>query len=187
MKLSSLLSVFSTFLLVSALPATEKRDASVAAVAEEAKREAAPMIPTEPSGSSVDACWIKLSCTFAQIEAMPMQKRLDFVRYIENVHLASIGAQRQIEAIAGVIEFFIKFNLGAPGGWISRVDAGIIEGQMRGAAMTLGYSQADGGNPGSAKWKTFFTGIKEGTLKDRGVSAQTQIICFDADADLGSR
>ncbi|KAL9625841.1 MAG: hypothetical protein Q9160_000161 [Pyrenula sp. 1 TL-2023] len=169
MKLSSILSVLSISLLASALPATEKRDASVAAVAEEAKREAAPMIPTEPSGGGgVDACWVKLSCTYAQIEAMSMQKRLDFVRYIENVHLASIGAQKQIEAIAGVVEFFIKFSLGAPGGWISRVDAGIIEGQMRGAAMTLGYSQADGGNPGSAKWKAFFTGIKEGTLKDRG-------------------
>lgn len=162
-------SLLSVCLFASALPTSERRDASVSLTTID-KREAAPMIPSEPSGGGVDACWIKLSCTYAEIEKMSMQKRLDFVRYIENVHLTSIGAQKQLEAICGVIEFFLKFNLGAPGGWISRVDAGIVEGQMRGAAMVLGYSQADGGNPGSVKWKTFFQGIKEGTLKDRGVS-----------------
>lgn len=168
MKLFNVFPLITFFLLASALPATDKRDASTPAVAV-VEREAAPMLPSEPSGGGVDACWVKLSCTYAEIEAMSMQKRLDFVRYIESVHLASIGSQKQLEAICGVIEFFIKFNLGAPGGWISRVDAGIVEGQMRGAAMALGYSQADGGNPGSVKWKTFFQGVHSGSLKDRSV------------------
>lgn len=78
--------------------------------------------------------------------------------YMQTDHFAPLNASDRFRAIEGVIVFFLGENLGAPGSWISYVDAGIVEGIQRGGAIALGYSTETGGNPGSQVWATYFAG-----------------------------
>jgi hypothetical protein len=81
-----------------------------------------------------------------------------------------LKSSNQFRAIEGVITFFLSKNLGAPNSWISYVDTGIVEGIQRGGAMALGLSTDTGRNPGSALWRDFFVGQRDGTFKTRKVS-----------------
>ncbi|KAI9744696.1 MAG: hypothetical protein M1835_002677, partial [Candelina submexicana] len=155
MKPAAILSVFGLSALTVALPAIVERDASPS-----------PRVPPD-DGPSVPACWISLSCTFKEIEATSMSSRLDYVRYMQYAHFGPLKADNQFRAIEGVIEFFISEKLGAPGTWVSYVDAGIVEAIQRGGANALGLSTATGGNPGSEKWASFLTRRKNGGLTDR--------------------
>ncbi|KAI9890593.1 MAG: hypothetical protein M1814_003791 [Vezdaea aestivalis] len=72
-----------------------------------------------------------------------------------------------MQAIEGVIIFFMNKGLGAPGTWVSYVDAAIVEGIQRGGAIALGFSDAQGGNPGSVKWADFMRRMKNNQLGER--------------------
>lgn len=99
-----------------------------------------------------------------------MDTRLEFVRYMQAVHFGKLNSANQFRPIEGVITFFIDENLGSPGSWVSYVDAGIVEAIQRGGAIALDLGTFDGGNPGSPKWNTFLTEMKNGELDDRNVS-----------------
>jgi hypothetical protein len=117
------------------------------------------------------ACQADLSCTFADIQSGTMQERLTFVEYMQTDHFGPLNASDRFRAIEGVIVFFLGKNLGAPGSWISYVDAGIVEGIQRGGAIALGYSTETGGNPGSEVWAQYFAGQRRpGGYPDRQVS-----------------
>lgn len=127
------------------------------------------MIPVG-DGPGVPSCWVKLKCSFHQIEAMSLPTRLSYVRYIES-RFAPLHAGTQFRAIEGVIEFFISKGLGGQGTWVSYVDAGIVEGIQRGGAIALGIGTSKGGNPGSALWADFLTKEKNQQLKNRNVNS----------------
>jgi hypothetical protein len=99
-----------------------------------------------------------------------MQERLDYVRYMQSEYFGPLNSDDQFRAIEGVISFFIEKHLGAPGSWVSYVDAAIVEAIQRGGAIALGKSTDDGGNPGSVPWADFLTQMKAGSLSDRDVS-----------------
>lgn len=120
--------------------------------------------PTPPSWPE---CRKTLSCTFAQIEKTSMQERLDYVRYMQSDHFGPLKSGNQFRAIEGVIRFFMGKNLGAPGTWVSYVDAGIVEGIQRGGAVALGLSTEDGNNPGTRLWADFLRKMKAGSLNNR--------------------
>lgn len=136
------------------------------------KNAPAPPAPSPPvqDPNEWPACQKKLSCTFAQIAASSMASRLAYVRYMQSNFFGRLKAGNQYRAIEGVIVFFERYKLGPPQSWISYVDAGIVEGIQRGGAIVLGMSTNTGGNPGSEKWATFLRGMRDGKLKDRGVS-----------------
>lgn len=96
-----------------------------------------------------------------------MQERLDYVRYMQSDHFGPLRCGNQFRAIEGVIRFFIDERLGAPGTWVSYVDAGIVEGIQRGGAIALGLSTNDGGNPGSARWADFMRKMRDGAFSSR--------------------
>jgi hypothetical protein len=83
-----------------------------------------------------------------------------------------LNAGTQFRAIEGVIMFFQSKGLGAPGTWVSYVDAGIVEGIQNGGAIALGMGTGTGGNPGSEKWADFLRRMGKGELGDRDVSAR---------------
>lgn len=116
------------------------------------------------------ACQQTLSCTFDQIQSSTMPARLTYVQYMQSNFFGPLHSSTQFGAIEGVIEFFISKNLGAPGGWISYVDTGIVEAIQRGGANALGLSTATGGNPGTALWRDFFIGQRDGAYTTRQVS-----------------
>lgn len=66
-----------------------------------------------------------------------------------------------------MITFFRDRGLGAPGTWVSYVDAGIVEGIERGIAIALGRSGDGFGNPGSARWASYLTRLSRGELAAR--------------------
>lgn len=121
-------------------------------------------IPSRPS------CWADLSCDFMEIESMSLEMRIRFIRYMEGLYV-QLNSGNQFRAIEGTIQFFINEGLGRPGTWISYVDAGIVEGIERGGAIALGLGTDDGGNPGSRKWASFLTKMKNRELNDRDVGS----------------
>jgi hypothetical protein len=87
---------------------------------------------------------------------------------------SAFGALRagdQFRAIEGVIIFFQRKGLGAPGSWVSMVDAAIVEAVQRGGAIALGVAPATatGGNPGTALWVAFLRTRKAGGFPNRDV------------------
>lgn len=112
-------------------------------------------------------CAAALDCTAADIDLMTMAERLEFVRTMQSGPGAQLGVTDRWRNIEGVITFFRDHDLGAPGTWVSYVDAGIVEGIERGIAIALGRSDDGFGNPGSARWATYVTGVAEGTWTTR--------------------
>jgi len=113
-------------------------------------------------------CAAALDCTAEDINLMTMAERLEFVRAMQSGPGAELGVTDRWRNIEGVITFFRDKGLGAPGTWVSYVDAGIVEGIERGLAIALGRSTDGFGNPGSALWATYITGVAEGSFATRG-------------------
>ena len=112
-------------------------------------------------------CAASLDCTAAEIDRMGMAERLEFLRLVQSGPAAGLGAADRWRNIEGVILFFRDHGLGAPGTWISHVDAGILEGIERGVAIALGRSTDGFGNPGSARWAEYLTRLHRGELTAR--------------------
>jgi hypothetical protein len=109
------------------------------------------------------ACQSTLQCTFWDIESASVQARLDYMRYMQTAHFAPLNATDRFRAIEGVLLFFLGESIGAPGSWVSHVDAGIIEGIQSGAAASLGQeiavsSPPADNNPGISVWADYFAG-----------------------------
>ena len=104
-------------------------------------------------------CAAALDCTAEEIDRMTMAERLEFVRDMQSGPGAQLGVTDRWRNIEGVITFFRDRQLGPPGTWVSYVDSGIVEGIERGIAMALGWSTDGFGNPGSAKWASYITGV----------------------------
>ncbi len=115
-----------------------------------------------------ESCAASLTCTVTDIDSLSMTERLTFVRALESGPASQLGASDRWHNIEGIIEFFRDQQLGAPGSWISYVDAGILEGIERGTAIALGQSADDFGNPGSALWASYLTRLSRGELNVRG-------------------
>jgi hypothetical protein len=123
-----------------------------------------------PASAAVRAdCASTLDCTVADIDQLSMAERLEFVRDMQSGPAAALGATDRWRNIEGVITFFRDHGLGAPGTWVSYVDAGIVEGIQRGIAIALGRSADTGGNPGSAKWGSYLTRLSTGQLSTRAL------------------
>lgn len=113
-------------------------------------------------------CAAALDCTAEDINLMTMAERLTFVRAMQSGPGAQLGVTDRWRNIEGVITFFRDKGLGAPGSWVSYVDAGIVEGIERGLAIALGRSADDFGNPGSRLWADYITGVAQGSFATRG-------------------
>ncbi|MGW4113036.1 hypothetical protein ACWEFJ_19380 [Actinosynnema sp. NPDC004786] len=114
-------------------------------------------------------CAAALDCTAAQIDRLDMAQRLEFLRLVQSGHAAGLGASDRWRNIEGVLAFFRDRGLGAPGTWVSHVDAAILEGIERGVALALGRSTDGFGNPGSARWADYLTRLDRGELTARNV------------------
>lgn len=126
----------------------------------------APSTASAASRTPAD-CAAALDCTAAEIDRMTMDDRLELVRALQRGPAAAFGATDRWRNIEGVIAFFRDRGLGAPGTWVSHVDAGIVEGIERGIAIALGRSTDGFGNPGSAKWADYLLRLQRGDLAGR--------------------
>ncbi|GAB2677767.1 hypothetical protein GCM10027271_43360 [Saccharopolyspora gloriosae] len=116
------------------------------------------------------SCAAALDCSALELERLPLSERLVFVRAIQDEIAAEyIPGFRHWRNIEGVIRFFDENGFGAPGTWVSYVDAAILEGVERGAAIALGRSEDDFGNPGSELWADYLRRSHRGELTDRWV------------------
>lgn len=131
-------------------------------------------------------CTSTLDCSYDEINAMSMPERLDFVRDMQSGPASTLGAPDRWRNIEGVISFFVDHNLGAPGTWVSYVDAGIVEGIQRGVAIALGRSTDTGGNPGSAKWASYLTRLSTGQLTTRAAHDRAWSEAEQASTEYGN-
>lgn len=116
-------------------------------------------LPAAPAAADTPtSCAVTLDCTAEDINRMTMNERLTFVRAMQSGHGADLGVSDSWRNIEGVITFFRDKGLGAPGTWVSYVDAGIVEGIERGLAIARDPSADDFGNPGSQLWADYITG-----------------------------
>lgn len=139
-----------------------------------------------PAAVAAPSCTSTLDCTVAEINEMSMAERLDFVRDMQSGPGAQLGATDRWRNIEGVITFFRDRGLGAPGTWVSYVDAGIVEGIQRGMAIALGWSTETGGNPGSAKWASYLTRLSTGQLTTRAAHDRAWSEAEQASTEYGN-
>lgn len=139
-----------------------------------------------PAAVAAPSCTSTLDCSVAEINGMSMAERLDFVRDMQSGPGASLGATDRWRNIEGVIAFFRDRGLGAPGTWVSYVDAGIVEGIQRGMAIALGWSTETGGNPGSAKWASYLTRLSSGQLTTRAAHDRAWSEAEQASTEYGN-
>ncbi|HEX2130278.1 MAG TPA: hypothetical protein VHH15_01865 [Actinophytocola sp.] len=130
-------------------------------------------------------CVAALDCTAEDINLMTMAERLEFVRGMQSGPGALLGVTDRWRNIEGVITFFRDKGLGAPDSWVSYVDAGIVEGIERGLAIALGRSTDDFGNPGSALWAAYVTGVAEGSFATRGAHDRAWSAAEQASTEYG--
>ncbi len=122
----------------------------------------------ERTGTPLD--YTALDYTASELDALPLTERLTFIRAVQDrVAAEYIPGFRHWRNIEGIIRFFAENGFGAPGSWISYVDAGILEGIERGTAIALGLSEDDFGNPGSKLWAEYLRRMRRGELADRWV------------------
>jgi hypothetical protein len=140
-------------------------------------RATVPRTPTD--------CAASLDCTAADIDQLNMAERLELVRALEAGPAATLSATDRWRSIEGVITFFRDHRLGAPGSWVSYVDAGIVEGIERGIANALGRSTDGFGNPGSARWARYLTRLSTGELANRSVHDRAWSEAEQASTDHG--
>jgi hypothetical protein len=115
-----------------------------------------------------------LDCRALDINEMTMADRLAFVRGLEAGHASRVVAGfNRWRNIEGILEFFRDHDLGAPGTWVSYVDAGILEAIERGTAIATGLSADDFGNPGSKLWASYLDRLARGELTVRSVHDRT--------------
>lgn len=112
-------------------------------------------------------CAASLDCTAEDINLLSMPQRLELVRTMSAGPAESLSAADRWRNLEGVLAFFADHRLGAPGSWVSYVDAGIVEGIERGIAIALGRASDGFGNPGSARWARYLTRLSTGELGNR--------------------
>jgi hypothetical protein len=142
-------------------------------------------VTASAAGRTPVECAAALDCTVAEINLMSMDGRLEFVRLMQSGPAAQLGAADRWGNIEGVITFFRDHGMGAPGTWVSYVDAGIVEGIERGIAIALGRSQDEFGNPGSRKWAIYLTRLHTGELSVRNVHDKAWSEAEQASTDHG--
>ncbi|MGB3444476.1 MAG: hypothetical protein WBA97_37535 [Actinophytocola sp.] len=139
-----------------------------------------------PVAVAAPSCTSTLDCSAAEIDGMSMAERLEFVRDMQSGPAVALGATDRWRNIEGVITFFRDRGLGAPGTWVSYVDAGIVEGIQRGIAIALGWSTDTGGNPGSAKWASYLTRLSTGQLTSRAAHDRAWSEAEQASTEYGN-
>ncbi|MBK1785888.1 hypothetical protein [Prauserella cavernicola] len=114
-------------------------------------------------------CATTLDCSLAEIDAMTMPDRLEFLRAMSEGPAADIvgGHAPRWGNIEGIIAFFAAHEMGASGTWVSYVDAGILEGIERGIAIASGRGTDTFGNPGSLSWASYLQRLRDGELESR--------------------
>jgi hypothetical protein len=137
---------------------------------------------------SASDCLVRLDCRAVDINEMTVADRLAFVRGLEAGRASQVVAGfNRWRNIEGVLEFFLDHNLGAPGTWISYVDAGILEGIERGTAIATGLSADDFGNPGSKLWSSYLDRLRRGELTERSVHDRAWGDAEQASTDYATR
>lgn len=136
--------------------------------------------------SAAPDCTSTLDCGLDEINEMSMLQRLEFVRDMQSGPAATLRAPDRWRNIEGVITFFVDRGLGAPGTWVSYVDAGIVEGVQRGIAIALGWSTDTGGNPGASKWASYLTRLSSGQLTTRAAHDRAWAEAEQASTEYGN-
>lgn len=133
-------------------------------------------------------CARTLDCTALELDRLPLSERLVFVRAVQDEIAAEyVPGFRHWRNIEGIIRFFAENGFGAPGSWVSYVDAGILEGVERGAAIALGRSADDFGNPGAPLWADYLHRLHRGELAQRWVHDPAWSAAEQASTEHGVR
>ena len=123
--------------------------------------------PGVPRPRSGDDCALTLSCTIADFQAMSIPERTRFATAFDRLYGRRLTTGGRFANVGGVLRFFDDDGLGGQGTWVSWVDASILHGFERGAAMQLGRPGGSQGNPGADAWERYFS-HQQSTSGDSG-------------------
>lgn len=148
--------------------------------------------PISPSaraeGLDGRSCASTLDCTAQELERMPIDERLVFIRALQDrVAEEYVPGFQHWRNIEGLLTFFKEKGMGAPGTWVSHVDAFDLEAIERGVAMALGESSDAFGNPGAPLWADYLNRMRRGELADRAVHDEVWSTAEQASTDHGRR
>lgn len=112
-----------------------------------------------------------LDATAEDIDQWAMPERTAYLQELREV-AAPLGAGDRWMNLEGVIDFFASRALGAPGTWISRVNAGVLEAIQDGIALALDRTNGNRGNPGAPAWAEYLSLLHAGQLSAPSQHAQ---------------
>ncbi|MEU7632916.1 hypothetical protein AB0C34_23500 [Nocardia sp. NPDC049220] len=121
-------------------------------------------ISTAKIARTPEAAATALDATAEEIDRMSMSERIDFLRALRAGPAATLGAGDKWLNLEGVIAFFQDQSLGAPGTWVSHVNAGVLEGVERGIALAVDPDGSDFDNPGAREWARYLELLRTGEL-----------------------
>ncbi|QUH05842.1 hypothetical protein HUO13_07790 [Saccharopolyspora erythraea] len=146
---------------------------------------AAPALAQDGGGRN---CASTLDCTARELETLPLRERLSFVRALQDrIAAEHVPGFRHWRNIEGLLSFFIEKGMGTRGSWVSHVDSVDLEAMERGAAIALGVSGDDFGNPGAPLWADYLNRMRRGELTDRREHDRAWSEAEQASTDHGLR
>jgi hypothetical protein len=121
------------------------------------------------------------------INLMTMATRLRMLRELCGGPVREFlpGYEPRWRNIEGMLDFFRDHRLGGPGSWVSYVDAGILEGIMRGVAIATGHGTDTFGNPGATLWAGYLTQLRDGELTARSAHDRAWSVAEQASTEHG--
>lgn len=129
------------------------------------------------SAQMLDAAW-------QEIDSWNMPERRWFLDTIGN-RTAQLAGEKRWCNLTGVIDFFDSASWGAPGTWVSVVNAVVLEGVEAGLATALDSKANDFGNPSAQEWKNYLTGIMTDQLSTTNAESRVWSLAKEVGTDYG--
>ena len=126
----------------------------------------------------------KLDAAWQDIDRWSMPQRRSFLDLISDRTTELVGERKWCN-LAGVIDFFDSANWGAPGTWVSVVNAVVLEGVEAGLATALDPKANDFGNPGAREWRNYLIGVTAGQLRTTKAESQAWFMAKEVGTDYG--
>lgn len=123
------------------------------------------VLPAHSDSTSISL----VSITAADIDAMPMADRLRFLDALRAGPATALGVGDRWRNLGGVVKFFDSHGLGAPGSWISLVNAGVLETVAHGLALAEEPAPPSGPVRAAQAWADYIADYRAGKLHPRAV------------------
>ncbi|KAK0615687.1 hypothetical protein B0T17DRAFT_510269 [Bombardia bombarda] len=132
------------------------------------------------------SCQAALACAFNSLSKVTLQDQLVYLVALQVKYLGSaLKVQDQFKSVEGIIQYFIDKGLSQPGQANQYIVCSLIEGIQRGGSIALGQTTDTFGNPSSALFGQYISGISKGLYKERATHDKAFSVALQSAINFG--